>query len=310
MSFSRFAASALLAASALFGADQALLALVNPDAKVVGGIHVSRTLSSPFGQFLLSRMNAEDRHFREFTTLTGFDPRRDLREVVFSSTADAANQRAGVVVARGVFNGPQILASARTKGHVTTTNYKGVDILQSPDGGGLAFLDGSLAIAGDLENVRKAIDRRAASAVPPSLQKASILMNRYDAWMVSTAPVGRFAGAAPNQVQGPLNSNAMQGILETSGGVTFDSLVLIEGEALTRSEKDAQALIDVVKFVTGMLQMHSGNNPKWPQIEPILNSLEMRPEASTVKFSLRIAEADLEQLVKPAKAPARRAAVR
>jgi hypothetical protein len=304
-------AVALLAASALFGADQSLLTLVNPEAKVVGGMNVARTMSSPLGQFLLSRMDTQEPGFKEFANLTGFDPRRDVREVVFSSTGNPGAKN-GVLIARGVFNGPQLLATARAKAKAVSQFHKGVELV-GHDGGALAVIEGSLLIIGDEANVKGAIDRRTGSAIPDTavFRKATSLMDRYDAWMSSNAPVPT-AATTPHPgapVQVPVQ--ALQGILETSGGVKFDSVIAFEGEAVTRSEKDAQALMDMVRFMTSLLQMNGQQNPQVKQIEAVLNSLEMRAEASTVRFSLRVPEADLEQWINTAaKAPRRRAALK
>jgi hypothetical protein len=58
--------SALLAsfgALASFAADPALLNLLDPSANIVAGIHVARSVSSQFGQFLLTHMQGEDAGF-------------------------------------------------------------------------------------------------------------------------------------------------------------------------------------------------------------------------------------------------------
>ncbi|MEJ7606933.1 MAG: hypothetical protein WKF37_11850 [Bryobacteraceae bacterium] len=72
---------AALAITSAFGVDSTLLNLVSPDALVVGGIYVDRTVASPFGQFLLSRIKDDEPAFKQFVNTTGFDPRRDLRRL-------------------------------------------------------------------------------------------------------------------------------------------------------------------------------------------------------------------------------------
>src|ERR1051325_9305106 len=102
-------AMAALAVSA-FAAEPTLISLVPAEATVIGGIHVDSTVSSPFGQFILSQVNQGDKDFQEMIAATGFDPRQDLREIVFASASQQA-KGPGLILARGVFNGPQILSA-------------------------------------------------------------------------------------------------------------------------------------------------------------------------------------------------------
>ena len=104
-----------LAACSAFAADSGLLSLVSPDAKVVAGIHVDRSTASQFGQFLLKQMQREDADFNKFVLATGFDPRRDLTEVIVSSS-DVQQKGHGLVVARGTFDIAKLTAQAKLSG--------------------------------------------------------------------------------------------------------------------------------------------------------------------------------------------------
>src|SRR5688572_8865130 len=73
-------AALFLAACPLFALDPGLLAYVASDATEIAGVYVDRTAGSPLGQFLQSRV-AKD--LDRFGRATNFDPRRDLREVLF-----------------------------------------------------------------------------------------------------------------------------------------------------------------------------------------------------------------------------------
>ncbi len=294
------AAFALLSVS-VFAADTALLTLAPASAKVIGGIHVDRTRNSQFGQFVLAQMNSSDSNFQEFVSATGFDPRRDLLEVVFASS-EAGKNAPSLVMARGIFNGPQIFAAIKAKAESgAVTKYRGVDILDLKNGNAsLAFVDGSLALAGDPGMLRAALDRRAGAGTASALTaKATTASGKYDAWMVTN---GVFVAPLPNSGSGngPQVPN-LQGILETSGGLTFGSIIRFNGEALTRSDKDAQGLADVVRFLASMIQMNGGNNPEMQIVQSLFTSLDVKAEASTVKLSFSLPEADLEKLMQQTK---------
>jgi len=293
----RNAISLVLLAASAFAADSSLISLVPADAKVIGGIHVDRTVNSPFGQYVLSQMKDSDKDLREFITATGFDPRRDLREVVVASSVPGSHGP-GLVIGRGVFNGPQILAAVQAKGGMTPTTYQGVSLLEK-EGHAIAIIDGALGIAGESSMVRAALDRRTSNPTTSALAlKATTFSTRYDAWMVTN---GVFVSPLPNgRKSGDTGANAiapnLQGILETSGGLTFGTLIEFTGEALTRSSQDAQALADVVKFIASMMQMNGDKGDAVNPVQAILQSLNVRTDGSTVKMSFSIPEQDIEKL--------------
>src|SRR5580658_10087474 len=78
------AASGLFAPAALAGVDSGLLALVMPDAKMLVGIQVAQAQASPVGQQLLSQVQIDPNTNRAMIA-AGFDPRRDLREILAAS---------------------------------------------------------------------------------------------------------------------------------------------------------------------------------------------------------------------------------
>ncbi|MEJ7606934.1 MAG: hypothetical protein WKF37_11855 [Bryobacteraceae bacterium] len=160
--------------------------------------------------------------------------------------------------------------------------------------------------------VKTAIDRRTGGKPLDSklLAKVQDVSTRYDAWLVSIAPVNQFAGGAPNkQTRRAMESAALQGIEQTSGGVRFGNIVQVDGEAVTRSDKDAQALVDVIKFLTGMMQLSRDNNPEVARFADLLQTLDVKASANLVKITFSLPQSDLEQLFRP-KSNLKRAAAR
>jgi hypothetical protein len=287
-------------------AETPLLSLVDPGSKMIAGIHVDRTLSSSLGSFLVSQLNDDDPGFKKFVEETGFDPRVHVREVVMAS-ADAGRKN-GFIAARGVFDGPRILAAAQAHGG-TAVSYSGVSAVASKEGQWLAIVDGSLALMGDQALVKYALDHRRDTAAPTFAlgRKASELSLKHDGWLVANGAI-----TPPSPARGtPMPSGAaLAGIVQTSGGIDFGSLVRVTGEALTRSEKDAQALVDVIRFVTTMARNSMDRNPEARKLEPVLNTLDVKAVASTVTLSFAVPEADLRELITPKNRKTQRAAAR
>ena len=279
--------------AALQAADPTLLNLVMPEAKVLAGINVQKAKTTQFGQFLLTQMPVGD-PINSFIAATGFDPRQDLIEVLIAS--DAGSKTSGLVLARGTFNPSQIAAAVAKDGKHTSQTYNGAQLITSnsaTDSGAVAFLSGSIAVAGDLASVKGAIDRSGSNnAIDPGLAAKVAGYAATDAWSVSIAPIN--FGADANAAANPL-SGALKSIQQASGSIMLSSPVQITAQALADSDQDAASLSDVLKFVVMMMQ---GQNTG---ATSILNSLNVTTDHSTINIQLSIPEDQLEQLIQSAK---------
>lgn len=295
--------AAAIAASA--AVDPVLLNLVMPDAKVISGIQVDASKASPFGRYVLSKMQSDDPGFQKFIAETGFDPRRDLSEIVAAS-AGTSEQPVALIAGRGVFNAGKIFNTAVSEG-ATKTNYNGVDLLTHSNTsimGAVGFLDGSTAVMGNLDAVKAAIDRYKANAVLPTAltDRARAVAAANDAWFLSTVPVNDFfAGkiADPN-LKGAMAGNLLQAVQQANGGVKFGSTdIRISGEAVTKSAKDATALADVVRFIAGMVQLNKDNSPEAQKIASLLDTMTVTTQDAKLLLSLSIPEELVEKLFMP-----------
>src|SRR5262249_51828854 len=114
---------------------------------------------------------------KKLEALTGFDPTRDVREVLVASNSTGTDHT-GLFLARGTFN-PGLIAATATSHDAVTESYNGVTIIEDPKKThGVAFLDASLAVAGDIANVKAAIDRQRA----PSGSLPSSITSQVNQW--------------------------------------------------------------------------------------------------------------------------------
>ncbi|MEN6603767.1 MAG: hypothetical protein ABFD86_15260, partial [Bryobacteraceae bacterium] len=292
---------ATLAAAMASAADRELLRLAPAGTRFLAGVQVDQGKITPFGRFLLSRMEKDDKEFQAFVTATGFDPTRDVDEILVAASGAGTGHKDGVMLARGHFNIQTILASAKEKGAVVT-DYQGVPLLSPPksktqQSGAVAFLNGSIAIAGDVQKVKSAIAQRTQTvSLDPALEgKAAELSAAHHAWMVSVVPVAEMAGRVPDtNMSGAMKGNAFQAIEQISGGADFTDGVKIFAEAVTRSDKDATALTDVVRFLANLAQMNR-EGVQAPGLAAALETLDLKTEGKVAKVSFRVPEAQLEQ---------------
>jgi hypothetical protein len=298
----------------LRAADPGLLRLVMPDAKVVAGLQVDRTRDSQFGQFVLSHMQLDDPAFQQFVSQTGFDPRKDVKELLIASNWKSTTGSPNwVVMAKGNFDLAKMQHAADANGAVVTS-YQGASIYSfagkgSPDSdNAIAFLDTATAVMGDAASVKAAIQRKQTGAAASSdlMGKAKDLSAKNDFWFVTLVPLSQFdlALPAPNG-NSPMNNNMFMAINQASGGIRFGDTVMISADIVARSDKDALALVDVVKFVVGMLQQNRQSNAVAGQVSDMIDPLETKTLGNTMSMSLAIPEQQLERLFSNTPRPGR-----
>lgn len=285
------------------GVDNRLLALVPADATVLTGLNVDSAKASVYGRYMLSQITVDDPDFQKFIADTGFDPRRDLSQVLSATSGDSTSSRT-LIAGRGVFNPGKIANAAQADG-AKLVNYNGVDMVVHSGTdmtGAIAFLDATTAVLGYVDSVKMAIDRRMVTtpALPAAVvTRITSLSAANDGWFLSTvSPTTFFSGKIDNPKMGPmLDAGLAQSVLSGSGGLKFSATgATIGAQAVARSDKDAQALADVVRFLVNIAQSSQGTSPEAAKFAAMLDSLQVSTQGSAMNVSLNIPEATLEQL--------------
>lgn len=292
----------LAATTATAAVDPALLNLVMPDAKVITGIQVSQTLASPFGQYVLSQMQPGDQNFQDFLTATGFDPRHDLQQIVVATGDPSVTPHSALVLGRGTFALSQINTAATAHGAIVA-QYRGVDIYTAPNQqsqGSIAFPDQTTAMIGNITAVQAGIDRYLAHATLSGdlVSQAQAVSAANQAWFATTSALSDFlSGKLGDANLGNVNSsNLLQSVLRATGGISFSaSGITVTSDAVTASPQNAQSLVDVLKFIVGMIQ----SNVNDQKVSSIANNATFTVNGSTAHISIPIAEQTAEQLFMP-----------
>jgi hypothetical protein len=282
-------------------ADRQLVSLVMPDAKVLAGINVDQAKITPFGQYVLSQIQSQGLHLGLISGQTGFDPTRDLRELLLASDG---TPQTGLVLARGAFDAQRIQSAGLAGGGVMES-YKSLNILEDPKRThAVAFLDATLAVAGDLASVKGAIDRQSLAApLPAFIGQVDQWSGADDAWALTTVPLSALKPSAAPVPPNPALQNAFQSIQQAAGGVKFGTQVVFTAQAQTDTAQNATALANVLQFLSSLAQMQAP--PPNAQVGALLQGLAVTSSGSLVNFSLSVAETELEQIMKsrPARTP-------
>ncbi len=298
-------AAAVTAIATAAGIDPGLLALAAPDARTLAGIQVAQAQATPIGQALMGQLQLDAATSRALAAV-GFDPRRDLREVLLTANASAgANGFSGLtLLGRGSFH-PEKIAAAAVAAGATSSSYHGVALIEAKNGQGrgavpsgtLAFLDASTMLAGDTASVKAAIDRRAAHAVfSGSLaDSARQIAAANDAWLVTLSPPPSASAALSPQL-GPFG-NILQAAVQLTAGLKLAAdRVTLSADLLMRSPQDAQSMADVLKFAIQMAQANAAQGQRGPVDPALADGAQISASGSNMHLVVALPEKQLEQL--------------
>ncbi len=310
---------ALAQSSAGAGGGVDLLNFAMKDAQLLAGGNVAAAENSTFGQFVLSHMQSGNTGLQTFISETGIDPRTDVSELLLASTGAPGPEAKWLLAAHGSFGVSMgTIEGAAQKNGGTVTHLAGVDVvtLGGPAAANTpapnvcaAFFTAALntALAGDCGSVNAAAQSGgSAPSISPSLAaKVAQLRAVDDLWFTSVVPLAQFANGLPNgPLSGVVNTNLFQGIQQTSGGVKFAAAnaqqgpaLQLSGEVLMDSAQDATSLLNVVKFLAGMVQMSNTSDPAVTAIAGLLTNLQATANGAAVDLSLTLPETTLEQLI-------------
>jgi hypothetical protein len=302
-----FAAASLVSALAgsLPAADQQLLKLVMPDAKAISDINVAQAKLTPFGQFALGQLANDD--IQKLIALTGFDPSKDLTEVLCATNGEP---NTGLALVTGTFDQGRIGALAAKDGAVTDM-YQGVTLLEDPKkGNAVAFLNpgavaGDIVMAvGDIANVKAAIGRQSAPTTLPDLlmKEIAMLSNTQDAWALTTVSPASLHPAAPTNKPETINGvtippNVFQQVQSGWAGVKFGSSnIAITALAQTADDTTAKNLAAMLQLLQNFALMQAQQSP---DLAAFAKSISVTASGPQVNFSASLPEDQFQKLMQP-----------
>jgi len=152
---------------------------------------------------------------------------------------------------------------------------------------------------GSIAEIRQAAANRfPAATLDPQLQQLiSQAATDNDVWFASIVPASRFAShLQPEMDESVGGSQTLQAVSAASGGIRFGSSVQFTVDAIARSDKDASAVADVLRFAASLLQIKGQSDPSTAQLASAVNQMVLSATGQNVHLSLAIPETTLEQL--------------
>jgi hypothetical protein len=279
-------------------AGPAELRYVPNDAAVVAYANVRDVMSSEFRQRFRELVPEEEKGRTEFEQKTGINIESDIDYIVAYVMPGEDRESGGVVLARGRFNPTRLESLAVETHNAVVEPYKGKRMVRAPEGpqgrsGVVAFLEPGLIAVGDDASVRRAIDTDQGGISITSNNEIVDLMTDAqgsgNAWAVGRFDVLTSHANLPEPVASQLPAiKSFAATRRINGGVSG----LFRAEA--RDEKAADNLRDVVRGFLALAKMQAGSKP---EIQTLVDSLELGGAGNTVALSFKVAPEAIEMII-------------
>ena len=272
----------LVAVRAVPAADRSLTDFFPAGTKVVFGINVRKVAESSLAQAGLTQAKAQVQaqaavaDWFKLASLAGFDPLRDIDEVLVATNGEGQNPPS-LIVATGRFDVARLAQGAK--------RYLDVPLLggDKPTDGVVALLNASTALGGDRPTVLATLDHLGNGAqIDRALaQRIAAARTRYDIWGLGDRPEG-FVAPTPQ-------ASGLESIDRFQFGVSLSHGLVLGAEVHARSPKDAEQLSAMLGMVQTMIKAKqpSAGGAKF----------DVHTEDGTFKLTMTIPEAELLKAV-------------
>jgi hypothetical protein len=247
------------------------------------GIRMDDVRATPIYQKLLAQKRLTQ--LDDFARRTGFDPRKDVREMLFASRGTDM-----LMAARGTFN-------LRESPDLTKTTYKGFT-LYTGDQGGVALVDNSTAVAGDLRAVRAALDRyKAGDRSGPAglLARAGEIAPQNQIWTVSNGYGDLITGRMPETGNAANFTRILRSLENMTAVADLRSGVNGYITGLCRTEQDAKNLGDAARGLVGMGRLSVPESQ--PELLRLWDGFKVDQQQRMVKITVAIPQDLIDKLV-------------
>lgn len=283
--------AALLFALSSFAAaqpavDNVLERMVPPGATSLVGARMDRIKQTEFYRKLIAATPLPQ--LDQFARDTGFDPRRDVRELLYVNVPSGS-----VMLARGTFH----IETATMKG-MQKTRHGNYDIW-GRESGGFCILDSTLAIAGDVPAVEAALDEWKSgshTAAQPLLARVSSVSPQAQFWGISTGLAGFLAEHPPAANSGLDFSKIFSGLRDSWFQVDLASGLKAEVHGTTATEKDAISLRDTVRGLVGLGRLQVPE--KQPELLRVWDGITVDQQGRSLALHVDIAQDLVDKLVR------------
>jgi hypothetical protein len=269
--------------------DNVLAQMVPADSVTLIGMRMQQLEATPLFQKLLAQQKIPQ--MDQFARDSGFDPRRDVRDLLLAS-----NGKQTVLLARGTFN-------VKAPDKARKLNYHGFVILANGGAGpaeyGFCILDSTLAAAGPLPALKAALDqyksgnRNNAAAL---LARARSVAEDYQFWVVAAGTSQLISENLP----GASNGLDFGRIFRSLQNALFEADLrtglkgFVEGDCTTA--QDAKNLSDAARGMVGMARLNTPEDQ--PDLLRVWDGFKVEQSDRKVTLTMDVGQDLVDQLLK------------
>lgn len=277
--------AAALLSSAEPRIDNVLLKMVPPGTTSLVGARMDVLKTTDFYQKMLAAQKLPQ--LDRFAGETGFDPRRDVRELLFAEAPAGA-----VVLARGTFrlNEPA-LTGVKTIRHGEYTIF-------GQNTSGFCILDSTLAVAGDIPAIEAVLDEWKSgthTAAQPLVAHVKSAGESTQIWGVSTGAAGFLADNLPLTTGGIDFSKIFRGLDDTWFVADLSGGLRAEAHGTAAREQDAGNLRDAVKGIVGLGRLSVPE--KQPELLRLWDGIVVEQQGRGIVIHMDIPQDLMDRLV-------------
>jgi hypothetical protein len=269
--------------------DNVLAQLVPDSTITLMGMRMEQIKSTPLFQKLLAQQQLPQ--LDEFARESGFDPRRDVRDLLL-----AQNGTQTVLLARGNFH---LTLPAETK----KFNYHGYVIITGgapqQQASGFCILDATLAAAGPLPALQAALDQYKSgnrNNAASLLSRARAIPENYQFWGVTTGGGSLVAENVPGPPRGVDFGRIFQSLQNTTFELDLRSGLKGFFEGFCNSPQDAKTLSDAARGMVGMGRLNTPENQ--PDLLRLWDGIKVEQADKKVTLTADIGQDLIDQLLK------------
>jgi hypothetical protein len=263
--------------------DPRLQVFIPPDTLALAGIRMDQLRATP----VYHRLAEQNRlpRFDDFAG-TGFDPKRDVRELLLANDG-----RNSLLIASGKFD-------VKVPGSVKASGYRGYTLYGNNENAVFAFIDKATAVAGPAPAVHAAIDRyRSGHGGAPAalLARAGDLPGAAQIWAVTSG----WAGLRPETLRNMGNAanldRVLRSVRDAALAADLRSGVHAAATGDCRTEQDARTLSESLRGLVGLGRLSVPDSQ--PEMLRVYDGIQVKQEGRSVKVNVDIPQDLTNQLL-------------
>jgi len=222
-----------------------------------------------------------------FAGETGFDPRRDVKELLLASNGE---QNGTVLLARGAFH---------VSGFGSTKEFKhGEYVIHGDERAGFCILDSTLAAAGPLPPLYAALDQwhaHAPQAAPGLLKRAEEMPASEQIWAVSDGGLTFVAGMLRAGQSGPDFAQILRSLQSTSFRANLTGGLDALAQGNTKDPDDAKSLADAARGLIGFGRLSVPENHR--ELLKLWDGFHVDQTGAHITITVKIPQDLIDQLM-------------